>query len=144
MLVENSCPFRGWIGWKGEQLTLPRMELTATQIPTAASPAASRFLALAAARLEVFRRSAIWRSLTWESGTWKSLTWKLLVGRARSQRKTLSIRETVGLGDRRFVSVIQFERQRFLIGSSPSAVTLLAHLADESAAAENAGEREKS
>jgi flagellar biogenesis protein FliO len=48
--------------------------------------------------------------------------------RARGQRKTLLVRETAALGDRRFVSVIQFERQRFLIASSPSSVTLLARL----------------
>jgi len=50
--------------------------------------------------------------------------------RARRQPASLSVSETIAVGDRRFVSVIQFERQRFLIGSSPSAVTLLAHLPD--------------
>jgi flagellar biogenesis protein FliO len=56
-------------------------------------------------------------------------------------RKALSVRETDALGDRRFVSVIQFERQRFLIGSSPSSITLLSHLPDESPIAESAGEK---
>ena len=55
----------------------------------------------------------------------------------RSKRKTLSVRETAALGDRRFVSVIQFERQRFLIGSSPSAITLLAQLPDVSPSRRN-------
>ena len=77
---------------------------------------------LAAARLKVFWRSAIWRSL---------------VRRARNKRKTLAVRETAALGDRRFVSVIQFEGRRFLIGSSPSSVTLLSQLPDES----NSGEQ---
>jgi flagellar biogenesis protein FliO len=54
-----------------------------------------------------------------------------LVRGAVSRRKALSVRETAALGDRRFVSVIQFERRRFLIGSSPSTVTLLSHLPDE-------------
>ncbi len=54
-----------------------------------------------------------------------------LAGRARRKRKTLSVSATAALGDRRFVSVIQFERQRFLIGSSPSSVTLLSQLPDE-------------
>jgi Flagellar biosynthesis protein, FliO len=110
------------------------MEITPTQIRTA--PAASplvgalartfsrtfaRTSTLAAARLRVLGRSAIWRSL---------------VCRAGSKRKALSIRETAALGDRRFVSVIQFEGQRFLIGSSPSSITLLAQLPDESASGE--------
>jgi flagellar biogenesis protein FliO len=63
-----------------------------------------------------------------------------LVRRAGKKRKTLSVRETAALGDRRFVSVIQFERQRFLIGSSPSSITLLSKLPDESASDEVTGE----
>ncbi len=79
---------------------------------------------LAAARLRVLWRSVIWTSL---------------VRRAGNKRKTLSVRETAALGDRRFVSVIQFERQRFLIGSSPSSITLLSQLPDESSNAEATG-----
>ena len=79
---------------------------------------------LAAARLRVLWRSVIWTSL---------------VRRAGSKHKTLSVRETAALGDRRFVSVIQFERQRFLIGSSPSSITLLSKLPDESSNAEATG-----
>jgi len=63
------------------------------------------------------------------------------VCRAGSKRKALSVRETAALGDRRFVSVIQFERQRFLIASSPSSVTLLAQLPAESPSSEVTGER---
>ena len=117
-------------------MELGGMEITQTQIRTgtpADSPLAralartfsrtfTRTSTLAAARLRVLWHSVIWRSLL--CGTWV---------RAGSKRKTLSIRETAALGDRRFVSVIQFERQRFLIGSSPSSVTLLAQLPDESA-----------
>ena len=54
-----------------------------------------------------------------------------MIGRVRSQRKKLTVCDTTALGDRRFVSVIQVERQRFLIGYSPSTVTLLAQLPDE-------------
>ena len=118
-------------------MELGGMEITQTQIRTgtpADSPLAralartfsrtfTRTSTLAVARLQVLWRSVIWRSLL--CGTW--------VRRAGSKRKTLSIRETAALGDRRFVSVIQFECQRFLIGSSPSSVTLLAQLPDESA-----------
>jgi flagellar biogenesis protein FliO len=51
----------------------------------------------------------------------------------RSQRKTRSlvIQETAGLGERRFVAVVQFERQRFLIGGSAGSVTLLTLLPDQ-------------
>jgi flagellar biogenesis protein FliO len=64
------------------------------------------------------------------------LIWRSLAVGARSKRKTLSVCASVALGDRRFASVVQFERQRFLIGSSPSSVALLAHLPDEPASDE--------
>jgi len=53
------------------------------------------------------------------------------IWRARKKRKELSVRETASLGERRFVAVVQFERQRFLIGASPSSVTLLTQLSDD-------------
>lgn len=71
-----------------------------------ASTALARISALLSARLD-----AIWRS--------------------QKKRKALSVRETASLGERRFVAVIQFERQRFLIGASPSSVTLLSQLPDD-------------
>ena len=68
--------------------------------------------------------------------------WRSLVSRAGGKRKALAVRETAALGDRRFVSVIQFERQRFLIGSSAASITLLAQLPDEFVAEEsNHGEK---
>ena len=122
-------------------MKLVQMELTRSQIRTHTRPhpplvrALARTLTLAAARLEVVWRSALWRSLVRRS--WVGRSW---VCRAGSKRKALSVRETAALGDRRFISVIQFERQRFLIASSPSAVTLLAQLSDESPSSEVTGE----
>ena len=99
------------------------MELTQTELAqieiTQTRPISRRFFTLVVARLKI--------------------VWRAVVGRAKSKRKTLAVRETTALGDRRFVSVIQFERQRFLIGSSPSSVTLLSELPDESASGERSG-----
>ena len=123
-------------------MKLVQMELTRSQIRTHTRPhpplvrALARTLTLAAARLKVAWRSALWRSLVRRS--WVGRSW---VGRAGSKRKELSVRETAALGDRRFVCVIQFERQRFLIASSPSSVTLLAQLPDESPGSEVTGEK---
>src|SRR6202521_6438640 len=112
------------------------MEITQAQIRTGApanlplvgalARTFTRTSKLAAARLKCFWRSAIWTSL---------------IRRAGNKRKTLSVCETAALGYRRFISVIQFERQRFLIGSSPSSVTLLSQLPDESASGEVTGQR---
>jgi len=109
-------------------MKLLQMEITQKQIPATTRTALSRWLALAADRLKLVWRSVIRRSISW-------------VRRSGSKRKTLAVRETAALGDRRFVSVIQFERQRFLIGSGPSSVTLLAQLPDESASGEPSGEK---
>jgi hypothetical protein len=116
-------------------MEVAQVEIAQTQIRTGAPPNSpldralartfTRTSRLAAARLKVFWRSVIWRSL---------------VCRVGGKRKTLSVRETAALGDRRFVSVIQFECQRFLIGCSPTSVTLLSRLSDESASSEPGGE----
>jgi hypothetical protein len=85
-----------------------------------------RYFAVAAAHLRTFCRTVIRKSLA--GGL-----------RIRRVRKQLSVRETTALGDRRFVSVIQFERRRFLIGSSPSSITLLSRLPDAGGSGEEEG-----
>ena len=94
------------------------MEFAEIHIATDAPANRPGWLAHAAARVRTFWRTVIWRSLACRI-------------RVRRPRKQLSVSETAALGDRRFVSVIQFERRRFLIGSSPSSVTLLSRLPDE-------------
>ncbi len=93
-------------------IILPQSKLARIEImPRPARRNSPRFFTLAATRLKV-----LWRSV---------------IRHATNKRKALSVRETAALGDRRFVSVIQFESQRFLIGSSPTSVTLLAQLPDQ-------------
>ncbi len=55
---------------------------------------------------------------------------RTLLPRFHRVPKALIVSETAALGDRRLVSVVQFGRQRFLIGCGPSTVTLLARLPD--------------
>ena len=65
--------------------------------------------------------------------------------RLRRPPKRLFVSQTAALGERRSVSVVQFERQRFLIGCGPSSVALLARLPDadsgEAAASVNSAEQ---
>ena len=77
------------------------------------------------------------RLVTVAAGHLKVL-WRSVRTRTASKPKALSVRETAALGDRRFISVVQFGRQRFLVGSSPAAITLLSQLPDD-AASEAAG-----
>ncbi|HWR36684.1 MAG TPA: flagellar biosynthetic protein FliO [Clostridia bacterium] len=46
---------------------------------------------------------------------------------ARPARK-LRVCETASLGDKRFVAVVQFENERFLLGGAAGSVTLIARL----------------
>jgi flagellar biogenesis protein FliO len=108
-----------------------------TQTPSQTSPPLAAALArifthtcrLAAARLKVFSYFIV------------SAIVRISRAGIKRQRKALSVRETAALGDRRFVSVIQFERQRFLIGSSPNSVTLLSQLPDDFAGREPTEEK---
>ena len=50
--------------------------------------------------------------------------------RVQGKRRSLLVKETAGLGERRFVAVVQFEQQRFLVGGGPGSVALLARLRD--------------
>jgi len=113
-------------------------EITRTQI-RAGTPSNSPLAgALAQTFAQTFERTSMLAAARLRV-LWRSVIWTPLVRRAGSKRKTLSVRETAVLGDRRFVSVIQFERQRFLIGSSPSSITLLSQLPDESSSGEATG-----
>jgi flagellar biogenesis protein FliO len=44
--------------------------------------------------------------------------------------KSLKLHESLPLGERRFVAVVEFEQERFLIGGTSSSVVLLSRLAD--------------
>jgi flagellar biogenesis protein FliO len=46
----------------------------------------------------------------------------------RRAPRSLRLRETLPLGEHRFVAVIEFESRRLLIGGTPSSLVLLAHL----------------
>lgn len=58
---------------------------------------------------------------------WLARITRLLQSRARPQ-KQLRLCETLGLGERRFLAVVQFERQKFLIGGTGNSLALLTHL----------------
>ncbi len=64
-----------------------------------------------------------------------------------SQRPTRRLRlsETLSLGERRFVAVIEFEQSRFLVGGTASSIVLLTRLTKtaEGDAAENTDSAER-
>jgi len=60
---------------------------------------------------------------------WKKALFKLLQVGSRRQRR-LRLAESLSLGDRRFVAVVEFENSRFLLGGTSTSLVLLARLKD--------------
>lgn len=54
--------------------------------------------------------------------------WQRIARLGRRAPRCLRLRETLPLGEHRFVAVIEFETRRLLIGGTPSSLVLLAHL----------------
>jgi flagellar biogenesis protein FliO len=61
-------------------------------------------------------------------GVWMVRNWQRVGGQAGRQAK-LTVLETRSLGNRQAIYVVGYERERFLIASSPGGVNLLSHLA---------------
>lgn len=59
----------------------------------------------------------------------RAVSWFSLRMRASAPRR-LRLCETVALGEKRFVAVIEFEKRRFLIGGASNSVSLLTELQD--------------
>lgn len=87
------------------------------------------------------KRRVMW-PLDNHGGFWAKLGGRLQGLRARWRprpARQLRLCETLGLGERRFLAVVQFEQQRFLIAGTGTAVAMLAQLpAVESAELRNA------
>jgi flagellar biogenesis protein FliO len=56
--------------------------------------------------------------------------WERIVRLSRRTPKRLRLCESLPLGERRFVAVVEFEAARFLVGGTPSSMVLLSRLAD--------------
>jgi flagellar biogenesis protein FliO len=56
--------------------------------------------------------------------------WGRVLRLSRRAPKSLRLCESLPLGERRFVAVVEFERARFLVGGTPSSVVLLSRLED--------------
>lgn len=59
---------------------------------------------------------------------WLSSLWRHVGTGSKTQR--LRVSESLSLGEKRFVAVVEFETQQFLIGGGPASVSLLARLGE--------------
>ncbi len=63
-----------------------------------------------------------------------------MVQLVRPAEKRLRLCESLSLGDKRMVAVIEFGRRQLLVGVTPAAVSLLAELPDENANTEKSSD----
>jgi len=63
--------------------------------------------------------------------------WERVLRLSRRTPRRLRLCESLPLGERRFVAVVEFEAARFLVGGTPSSVVLLSRLADAGGRAED-------
>ena len=71
----------------------------------------------------------------WSVALKNSWQWIRSVVKSRRVRR-LRVCETLSLGDRRFLAVVEFNRQEFLVGGSGNSFALLARLQDGTVIAE--------
>ena len=66
---------------------------------------------------------------------WKALRilWQRILGSTRRPARRLQLSESLSLGERRFVAVLEFEQSRFLVGGTSASLVLLARLDDRPA-----------
>jgi len=57
--------------------------------------------------------------------------WERVLRLSRRAPRRLRLCESLPLGERRFVAVVEFDRARFLVGGTPSSLVLLSRLADD-------------
>jgi flagellar biogenesis protein FliO len=64
--------------------------------------------------------------------------WLLHFGKVLRPRvvKQLRLCETLALGERRFLAVVQFGQQKFLIGTAGNSISLLTSLGEQNASSE--------
>ena len=65
--------------------------------------------------------------------------WKRVQSLGRRAPKRLRLCESLPLGERRFVAVVEFDTARFLVGGTPTSLVLLSRLADPGDPAVEAG-----
>jgi len=63
--------------------------------------------------------------------------WQNLLRAGRRAPRRLRLCESLALGERRFVAVIEYGQTRFLLGGTGSSLTVLARLADAAAEKQN-------
>jgi flagellar biogenesis protein FliO len=68
------------------------------------------------------------------------ILWERAVKIGRHREKRLRLCESLPLGERRFVAVVEFEKTRFLVGGTATSLVLLSRLGEEALRGAELGE----
>jgi flagellar biogenesis protein FliO len=66
-----------------------------------------------------------WTSATFWKPLWNWLTGVLGKVRVQKKQRALRLEETLPLGERRFLAVVQWENETLLVGVTPQSISLL-------------------
>ncbi len=83
------------------------------------------------------------RALQFSTSTLRSqlaALWDRLLRISRRAPRRLRLCESLPLGERRFVAVVEFEKTRFLVGGTASSLVLLSRLQDSAARTDDEAE----
>lgn len=75
-----------------------------------------------------YPRGMLWTAANFLRSSWQ---WLQRTRAAQTAARRLRVTETVSLGDKRFLSIVQVDDAQFLIGSSATNVQLLAQLGSQ-------------
>jgi flagellar biogenesis protein FliO len=86
--------------------------------------------------------SASWAMTSRRNYVARTLRWLVALGRSWGSHpsRQLHLRETLALGERRFIAVVEFERQKFLIAGTGSSVAMLTALPSPGTSPQNTEE----
>jgi flagellar biogenesis protein FliO len=89
--------------------------------------------------------STTWSTITGGNRLLRAARWLSSIHRRWRVRspKQLQLCESLALGERRFVAVVQFEQRRFLIGATANSVAMLAELSGNKDRGANAHPEER-
>jgi flagellar biogenesis protein FliO len=87
------------------------------------------------------RKTSAWREF--QSCIQRVWQWFQHQRQTQQRNKRLRVSETVSLGEKRFLAVVQIDREQFLVGGSASSVSMLTRLENPTGFAEVLQQREE-
>lgn len=97
-------------------------------VPVAAAPVTGGTETVPARRRPAAPRQSETLLVQLAAYTRKGMGWLQQKRRAQIAAKRLRVCETVSLGEKRFISLVQVDGKQFLIGGAPNSVSMLAQL----------------